>query len=68
MQNIDRRKFITSLTVGSIGLSIVSTFSALAEDLTKGITRIGIIGLDTSQVTMITAHINLSSINQNAKI
>jgi hypothetical protein len=54
MKDIERRKFISSITVAGIGMTAFSRIPKLPEQ-TK---RIGIIGLDTSQVTMIIAHIN----------
>src|SRR5665213_432417 len=58
MKNIDRKKFITSLTVAGVGIGILDSFSLFGAGLPEKITRIGIIGLDTSQVTMIISHIN----------
>lgn len=58
MKNIDRRKFIANLTVTGIGLSAIGPLSVLGNNLPQKTTRVGIIGLDTSQVTMIISHIN----------
>ena len=54
MKDIDRRKFIASVTVAGVGLA---AFSVLPK-IPVPVKRIGIIGLDTSQVTMIVSHIN----------
>jgi len=58
MKNIDRKKFITSLAVAGAGIGILDSFALFGAKLPETITRIGIIGLDTSQVTMIISHIN----------
>mgnify|MGYP001150018403 CR=1 FL=1 len=57
MKNIGRRKFITSLTATGVGMSTLGSLTSLSK-LGNEIKRIGIIGLDTSQVTMIISHIN----------
>lgn len=58
MKNIDRKHFITSLTVAGVGIGILDSFSMIETGFPKKIGRIGMIGLDTSQVTMIISHIN----------
>ena len=57
MKNIGRRKFITSLTAAGVGMSTLRSLSSISR-LDNEIKRIGIIGLDTSQDTMIISHIN----------
>lgn len=57
MKVIHRRKFISDLAVGGIGMSALAVAPAFGSSLSKNM-RIGIIGLDTSQVTMILSHIN----------
>ena len=56
MKNIDRRAFISGLALAGAGIATTS-LPALGLEKQK-LTRIGIIGLDTSQVTMIISHIN----------
>ena len=56
MKNIDRREFISGLALAGAGIATTS-LPALGLEKQK-LTRIGIIGLDTSQVTMIISHIN----------
>ncbi|MFA6945396.1 MAG: Gfo/Idh/MocA family oxidoreductase [Pedobacter sp.] len=58
MKNIDRRKFISGLAIAGAGLASMNPLQVLGGNLAQKITRIGIIGLDTSQVTMIISHIN----------
>jgi hypothetical protein len=58
MNTVGRRKFISNLTIGGLGISALGTSSVFAGTMAKPLTRIGIIGLDTSQVTMIISHIN----------
>jgi hypothetical protein len=58
MKVIDRRKFISNIAISGIGISALGPASAFGNSMYKPITRIGIIGLDTSQVTMILSHIN----------
>jgi hypothetical protein len=57
MKNIGRREFITALTTAGVGMSTLESLSAF-PNLSNEIKRIGIIGLDTSQDTMIISHIN----------
>ncbi len=57
MKNIDRREFISGLALVGAGIATVNSLPALGLENQK-LTRIGIIGLDTSQVTMIISHIN----------
>ena len=56
MKHIDRREFISGLALAGAGIATTS-LPALGLEKQK-LTRIGIIGLDTSQVTMIISHIN----------
>ncbi len=56
MKNIDRREFISGLALAGAGIATTS-LPVLGLGKQK-LTRIGIIGLDTSQVTMIISHIN----------
>lgn len=58
MKNIYRREFLSGLAIAGAGLTLVNPTQVLASSLSQKITRIGIIGLDTSQVTMIISHIN----------
>jgi len=58
MKNIDRREFISGLAIAGAGLASINPLQVLGNDQAQKITRIGIIGLDTSQVTMIISHIN----------
>lgn len=58
MKNIDRREFLSGLAIAGAGLASFSPVQVLANNQSQKITRIGIIGLDTSQVTMIISHIN----------
>lgn len=58
MKNIHRREFLSGLAIAGAGLTLVNPTQVLATNLSQKITRIGIIGLDTSQVTMIISHIN----------
>jgi len=58
MKNIDRRKFISGLAIAGAGIASIHPLQVLGNNQTQRITRIGIIGLDTSQVTMIISHIN----------
>ncbi len=58
MKVIHRRKFISNLAISGIGMSAMGVAPAFGRSLHKADTRIGIIGLDTSQVTMILSHIN----------
>lgn len=66
MNHIGRRKFLTGLSVAGLGTAISA---GMPVDLSakhlmhtaapkNTLTRIGIVGLDTSQVTMIISHIN----------
>jgi len=57
MKKIGRRKFITSITVAGVGMSTLGNLPLLPK-LANDLKRVGIIGLDTSQVTMIISHIN----------
>lgn len=57
MKGIDRRKFITSLTTVGLGASTLGSLSSFSN-ADNEVKKIGIIGLDTSQVTMIISHIN----------
>ena len=56
MKNIPRRKFISGLAVAGLSLSALGSSPVLG--FASSPIRIGIIGLDTSQVTMIISHIN----------
>jgi hypothetical protein len=58
MKNIDRREFLSGLALAGAGLASIGPVQVLANNQSQKITRIGIIGLDTSQVTMIISHIN----------
>ena len=58
MKNIDRREFISGLAIAGAGLASINPGKVLGMDQAQKIIRIGIIGLDTSQVTMIISHIN----------
>lgn len=58
MKNIHRREFLSGLAIAGAGLASINPAQVLANSLSQKITRIGIIGLDTSQVTMIISHIN----------
>ena len=58
MKNIDRRKFISGLAIAGAGIASIHPLQVLGNNQTQRITRIGIIGLDTSQVIMIISHIN----------
>ncbi len=58
MKVIHRRKFISNLAISGIGMSALGVVPAFGRSVHKAGTRIGIIGLDTSQVTMILSHIN----------
>lgn len=58
MKNIHRREFLSGLAIAGASLASVSPIQVLASNPSQKITRIGIIGLDTSQVTMIISHIN----------
>ncbi|MCF8452832.1 MAG: Gfo/Idh/MocA family oxidoreductase [Pedobacter sp.] len=58
MKNIDRREFLSGLALAGAGLASIGPVQVLANNYSQKITRIGIIGLDTSQVTMIISHIN----------
>ena len=57
MKNIDRRAFISGIALAGAGIATIASLPALGLEKQK-LTRIGIIGLDTSQVTMIISHIN----------
>ena len=56
MNSVKRRTFISSLAVAGVGLSAFGSRSVIG--FSQKPIRIGIIGLDTSQVTMILSHIN----------
>jgi len=58
MKNIDRREFLTGLAIAGAGLASMSPNLVFADNQSRKMIRIGIIGLDTSQVTMIISHIN----------
>ncbi len=58
MKNIDRRKFISGLAITGASLAAISPIRVLGNNPIQKTIRIGIIGLDTSQVTMIISHIN----------
>lgn len=58
MKNIHRREFLSGLAIAGAGLTSINPTQLLANSLSQKIIRIGIIGLDTSQVTMIISHIN----------
>lgn len=58
MHNIDRRKFIYSAAMAGAGISLTSSLYAFGSRYPEQVRKIGIIGLDTSQVTMIISHIN----------
>jgi hypothetical protein len=58
MKNIDRRKFLSGLAIAGAGLATINPIQVLANNQSQKMIRIGIIGLDTSQVTMIISHIN----------
>ena len=55
---MDRRKFISGLAIAGTGVASLNPLKILAKNQFQKVTRIGIIGLDTSQVTMIISHIN----------
>jgi len=58
MEVIHRRKFISTLAINGVCLGALGMSSSFGNAINKVSTRIGIIGLDTSQVTMILSHIN----------
>ncbi|MFA5245160.1 MAG: Gfo/Idh/MocA family oxidoreductase [Pedobacter sp.] len=58
MKNIDRREFLSGLAMAGAGLASINPIEVLAKNQSEKVIRIGIIGLDTSQVTMIISHIN----------
>ena len=45
---INRRKFINSIAAGSVGMYGVTNFEIFDNELNQKITKVGIIGLDTS--------------------
>lgn len=49
MKNIDWREFISGLAIAGVGLASINPGKVLGMDQAQKITRIGIIGLDTSQ-------------------
>jgi hypothetical protein len=58
MNNIDRREFLSGLAIAGAGFASINPIEVLAGNKPQKDVRIGIIGLDTSQVTMTISHIN----------
>ncbi|MFK5973973.1 MAG: Gfo/Idh/MocA family oxidoreductase [Flavobacteriaceae bacterium] len=58
MKNIKRRNFIKTASLASLGLSIEGYASKLTEQINIKVTRIGIIGLDTSHSVAFTKILN----------
>src|SRR5690606_28493743 len=54
---MDRRRFISTVALAGIGMEALGNFPSPQDSQSPAI-KIGIIGLDTSQVTMILSHIN----------
>ena len=57
MQNINRRKFISTSTITGLGLALTHSLPAISLSKNKG-KRIGIIGLDTSHSTAFVEALN----------